>query len=174
MRRILTLLLLAALLISLAGCRSPLQDNQVEFYYRRVSDSFSFGAPDAVIAPETRSFTNSSGDLTYLLSIYLQGPQDPQLRAPFPVRTTLLSSQLEADVLTLTLDQTFARLEGMDLTIACACLSQTCFGITPANQICIRAEAPGDQNPISVTISRDQLLFEDTTELIPEETTEKP
>ena len=56
-------------------------------------------------------------------------------------------------------------LGGTDLTLACACLAQTCFGLSNAQAVSITAEGLGI---VSMTLTRDSLLLVDDTP-IPEQ-----
>ena len=77
--------------------------------------------------------------------------------------------QTEEATVTITLNAAFAQLENIDLTIACSCLAQTCFGLCDAREIVIRTDAEDDEAAVSVTIDRENYLLIDN---IPETTTE--
>ena len=51
-------------------------------------------------------------------------------------------------------------LGGTDLTLACACLAQTCFGLSQAESVSISAEGLGI---VSMTLTRSSLLLADDT-----------
>lgn len=124
------------LLLLCAGCglygKSP---DSVTFYYPRTE--ILYGAEDGVIAQEERDVSGYTEDLNALLNLYLQGPADENLAFPFPAGTRLLEVSGNGDLLTISLSEEFSNLEGLDLTIASACIGSTCFGLTDVQQICI-------------------------------------
>ena len=158
MKRFFALLLIPVLLAGLCACQITDNDviEPVEFFYQRTE--YGYGGTDGVIAAETREASGHAGDLTYLLALYLRGPLDPTLKAPFPSGCKLLGFYMEGKTISLTLDSTFASLQNMDLTLACACLAKTCFSLTDATQVQITALTPDDVPSLDVTISAESLL----------------
>lgn len=159
MKKTACLLLAAVLLLSLWGCSfSGSGKEPIEFYYLR--STFVYGAEDGVITSETRESSGHGGDLQYLLSLYLRGPLDEKLVSPFP-DCRIVEIRRDSKALRLTFDAAFAQLEDIDLTLACACLAKTCFGLSDAHQIKIDAEAPDGNSAFSITLNRDSLILED-------------
>jgi len=158
MKRISTLLLILLLLMGLCACE--LSDNDViepvEFYYQRTE--YVYGGTGGVIAPETREASGHAGDLSYLLALYLRGPLDSGLKAPFPTSCKLLGFHMDGKTIRLTLDSTFASLKNMDLTLACACVAKTCFSLTDATQVHITALTPDDTPSLDITVTAESLL----------------
>ena len=157
-------ILLLILSVLLCGCSFGASGKEsVEFYFLRTS--FVYGAEDGVVAAETRE---RSGDLNYLLSLYLRGPLDDELESPFPAGCKIVELRQDSKTLRITFDASFSQLEGLDRTLACACLAKTCFGLSDAQEIRIDADAP-EGSAASITIRRDSLLLEDNS--IPAEQT---
>lgn len=153
--------ILLILLLILPGCSSE-EENTVQFYYLR--KEVTFGSQDSVIAAETREIHEENPDLKYLLTLYLKGPLDETLEMPVGrnVRVTNLSQ--DGDSLTVSFSSELSYLDDIDLTIACACISQTCFALTDVQILRIEAPAVEYGTPILFTIHRDSfLLFDDTT-----------
>lgn len=150
-----------ALLFLLGGCASgKKEETTVSFYYRRLDTVY--GTADGVIASEERTLT---GDLNQLLTAYFLGPEDETLTLPFPEGTRLLKYSSKNSVLTLSLSEEFAQLEGMDLTIACACIASTCFALTDIYQVQVTTPGSDSASGISFTLTRDSLvLFDEITE----------
>lgn len=162
MKRVICLMLSLLLLGGLFGCAySESSDilKPVEFFYPRKSDSFIYGADDGVIASESREASGHTGDLHYLLSMYLRGPQDAHLRSPFPSGCRLESVRREGDTLYLVLSAELTALENLELTLACASLTKTCLALTDAQQVSISA-ASGSKT-VSITLDADSLLMSD-------------
>ena len=154
MKRFVSALLLIALLFSLSACGK--QEEVAEFYYPR--SEFIPASEYGVIAPETRTITGSRG-LNYNLRLYLDGPASDQYITPFPEGVYLLSTKVAKDQLIVFLSPEFAQLEDMDLTLACACLAQTCFKLTGASQVTIKSE--NSEKRISITLAKDSFTLLD-------------
>ena len=137
MKRIISLFLILCLLVPLAGCGRNASQFPVTFYYRRTETAY--GTADGIIAPELRDI-RSEGHLASVLSVYLDGPISKDLESPFPRDTESLYWSLQQNTLRITMNEAFADMGGVELTIACACLAKTIFGISEVEQIQIQAE----------------------------------
>ncbi len=151
MKRIVCLGLLLCLLMP--GCADPFKE-PVTFYYLR--KEFQFGVEDGVIASEAREASGHTDDLSYLIALYLMGPANEQLTSPLPNGTRILTSRVD-QIIYLDLSDHAQDLADSDFTLACACLSLTCFGITNAQEVIITCGSR------SITMDRDSLsLFDDS------------
>ena len=155
MKRFFSLLLVIAVTLSLAACASR---NAVTYYYVRNEDEYLFGEADGVMVGESREAAGHVDDLRYLLILYLHGPISENLKSPFPMGTKLVELTREGDSLTIQLTSIFTVLEGTDLSLACACLSRTCFDMTDVQTVTITAMG---RETVSVTMERDNLLLMD-------------
>ena len=139
MKRYTALLLILALFLCLTACAR--EDNTirepVSFYYRRAE--LTYGSSDSVILSESSDAAGHTDDLIWLLGEYLKGPQSENLLQTFPSGTTLVSLTVEEGTATIVLSVQFGRLTGMDLTVACACLTKTVLGLTDAETVVIQA-----------------------------------
>lgn len=171
-------IILSTLVLSLL-CACALLSNgpkePVSFYYTRPRDEYEsdrnnevIGKEDAVIVSEQREAEGHRDDLNYLLSQYLRGPQDINLMSPFPDRAALTNVVLRDDTLFVTLTEEFASLSGIDLTVACACLTRTCLSITEASQVTIAVENSLLDGAKSITMSESTLLLLDSAVAQPE------
>lgn len=166
MRRLTSLVLIAALALALPGC-SLVKDSvkdPIIFYYQRAD--FLYGETDSVIASETREASGHAGDLYYLLSLYLAGPLDEGLTCPFPRGTKLLSVQQEDNTLLLEISNTGDTLSASRFSLACACLTMTCLELSTAEEVTVTS---GER---SITMTRDSFLLSDGT-AVPETTMEE-
>ncbi|MBQ8238663.1 MAG: hypothetical protein IJZ39_11020 [Oscillospiraceae bacterium] len=155
MKRLISLLLLLALVVSLAACAD---ENAVTYYYVRDEEEYLYGAADGVMVGERRSAAGHVDDLRYLLILYFHGPVTDYLKSPFPSGTNLEELVQQEDSLDIRLSGIVSMMEGADLTLACACLARTCFGMTDVQSITIHAES---LNTVSITFTRDSLLLVD-------------
>lgn len=163
------------LLLSVCGCHYNEQGDirePVEFFYPRVSDSFLYGASDGVIAGEIREASGRVGDLNYLLTMYLRGPQSSGLRSPFPAGCKLSAISWEGSILWVSLSSEFAALENLELTLACASLAKTCFSISSAAAVRLMAES--ETQTVSMTVSPDDLWLADYSAFETLSATEEP
>lgn len=125
MRKLLSIVLILSLLIPFAGCADSGKD--ILFYYPR--KQVLYGQADGVISAEERDVPGREQDLQYLLLLYLEGPLSQELYTPFPKGTTIKQFEIQEKALRLVLSDDFEQLEGLDYTIACTCIAQTCFGL---------------------------------------------
>ena len=157
MKRLTCFFLIAVLLLTTAGCTRSAKDSEVPFYYPRTV--FDHGNPDGVIVPENRDVTGHSTDLRYLLALYLQGPSDPELRFAFPEGTILVEFSQENQVIDITLSSKAAMMDDIDVTIACACLAETCFAISDAQQVHIQSLVSAAGLFVDTVMNRDSILL---------------
>ncbi len=163
MRKLICLLLLVSMALPLWGCASqePPIEYPVTFYYRR--SSLTYGKADSVIAPETRDAGNHNGDYTALIAMYLQGPADSALHRTFPGDVTVISLEVTGTSAAVQLSDEFSALSGLDLSIACACLTKTVCTMTGAERVSIYAEnALLDGNKIISMTQNSLLLLDDS------------
>lgn len=142
-------------LLLLSGCgRSgkPLFD-PVYFYYPRVE--YEYGYSDGVITWEAMDGTGYMEDYQYLLGEFFSGPVDEGYYNPFPEGTELLNAWVEEDIFFLELSQEALALPEHQFNLGCACLSMTCFELTPVRAVSFRC---GEK---SLTIPRGEYLLMD-------------
>ena len=152
MKAFFSIVLILCLLAGFTACTEP---EAVTYYYLRQPESYLSAAPNGVMVGDSREAAGSVNDLQHLLILYLHGPSNDNFRSPFPPGTTLMGLDQTADGLTVHLSDAAATLKGTDLTLACACLAKTCFGLTDANSITMTA------GPVSLTMTQDSLLLVD-------------
>lgn len=157
MRKMICLLLAIALLLS--GCGGASLKTPGNFYYR-LSD-IAYNSADGVIAPEVRELDGLTEDPEALMEVYLKGPESRELESPFPRNTTLEEWSMEDTTMTLTLSREFSSLSGLDLTIACACITRTLLELTPATTVVIQTTDSRLDNNVHVTMSDDLMLLVD-------------
>ena len=168
-------LILALLMAVLSACHYRSGGDilePVEFFYPRKSTGFIYGSDNGVITSEVREGAGHISDLNYLITMYLYGPQDDDLRSPFPVGCTLKGIRSEGDTLYIRLNETFTTIEGTELTLACAALAKTCLSMTDFTNICI--DARSDEKTVSMTLDAESVLFADQTALEETVATENP
>lgn len=160
MKRSTVLSLLLALMLLFSACNQSDPSDTVAFYYARNPQSQTVPS-DTFCTVEHRRITTSNSNLRYLLSLYLQGPLDDGSVSPFPDGTQLVKLDIHNDHLFIQLSQEFAELTNIDLTLACACLSLTCFDLADANQVTIFTSATENYPAVECTMTREDLLLTD-------------
>ncbi len=174
MKKLLSLLLILATLLAIAGCQKPPQaedpDQPVRFYYCRTGE-LPFGSADSVITHEVRSGVGLLPDSQLLLSEYLKGPESEDLASPFPYGLQLLSLREKNGIIYVTLSDDFAALSGLDLTLACVCLAKTAGELQEAKYVIIKAKTLPLAGNKQILISLDNLLFLDDSATNPPTTT---
>ena len=137
MKKLLLVLLILSLAFSCAACAEG-SENQTVFYYLRTPETIAYGQPDALIAPASLDISQEL-PLGDALQLYLNGPVDETLRSPIPKGTYLLSIMERRDVLVLVLSEAFSELDGIQLTLAGACLAATCHSLTGQGRIQVKS-----------------------------------
>lgn len=166
MKRMITLFLILLLMLPLAGCQEETTtqpEHPITVYYKRTEPTH--GTADSVIAPTTIEGKGHEKDYSYLLTRYLKGAGDPQLSRTFPRGTTLVSFKLDALTAKIVLGDRFSSLSGMDLTIACVCLTRTVMELTGCQEVIISAENTKLNGQNFIILSGDSYLLTDTVGL---------
>ena len=167
MKSNLCLVLVFALLLALCGCGSATGKDQATFYYPPIE--FDFGSSNGIMVPELHDVTGHADDLWYLISLYLRGPTDPELKFPFPEGTILVELEQVESTLHVTLSSGSAKLESVDLLTGCGCLAQTCFAICDAQVVHIDSLVSAAGNSVDMTFTRDSILLTGN-EILPDTT----
>ena len=152
--------LLAAIMIVLliSGCSAAGNDGAFLFFYPRVE--YTQNTEDSVIAEEKRQNLNlsSTGDI---LNLYAKGPEDPQLRNPFPAGFKVLSVYIMDNTVYLTVSDSLSTLNSIDLVLACSSLGQTAIGITGAQTAQISCENAKLDGMNQFTVSAETIYYLD-------------
>lgn len=167
MKKKISVLLLISLCIPLWGCQPKTEPvkSPVTFYYCR--EEFDHGKEDSVILGEIRDQAGFEDNLTGLLDIYLQGPVSENLHSTFPYGTVVREYRVEDTTAVLTLSHQLSLAEGMDLTIACACLTKTVLELTGLDTVRIYTQTANLENNSYIQMDRNTLLLIDSTEIHP-------
>lgn len=147
-----------AVLICLLCCNGcSTNEDPVVFYYPEAE--ISYHSDTGILCPEARDSLSRDNSLSYLLSFYLEGPVDPGLRLPVPEGTQVLRLFPYDGGVLLVMSREFSQLEGVELSLACASISQTCFGLTDLQEITFAVRT---QKNVIRTVQRDSIVLTDT------------
>lgn len=157
MKRLLSILLILSLLLPVWGC-SASEKNTAAFYYRRVEFQYGSAAEDGVITSEDRAVSGHTEDISYVIALYLMGPQDDDLASPFPPETKLIDARFQGGELHIRLSDVTNVLSDSQYALGCGCLAMTCMEITDIGYVTISSGAR------SIRMGRDSLtLLDDET-----------
>jgi hypothetical protein len=163
MKRIFVFLLCVVLIFTMLGCNKQSKNTQTgnAFYYPLAS--IPFGKGSSAIAAEYRS-TEGPNVWMHILNDYFAGPHSEKYKNPFPAGLQAQMTAMEKNTLYVTVSKELAQLSGLELTIACSCLSMTCMELTGAENIVISAENSLLDGQKSITMNKDTLLLIDKAE----------
>ena len=156
MKRILSLFL-CFLFLPMIGCQeeeTPLQ-NPITVYYRRAE--ITSESSDSVIASLEIEGAGYEHDPTALLNFYLRGPIDPEFVNPFPFRTEVLEMKIENNAADLLMNPSMSKLSGIDLSVACACLTKTVMALHGVQSVTIRVRGGTLDGADAITMDSDVL-----------------
>lgn len=159
MKKNLCLLLSLALLLTLVGCGKESVRVPGEFYYRRTATVY--GTENGVIAPEVRELASIESDPEAILDLYLKGPVSIGLESPFPRDSRVENWQIQDRTLVLTMNEAFTAISGVELTIACVCITRTMLGILDVDQVRFLSEDTLLNGQKELTLSADLISLTD-------------
>lgn len=152
-RRIVCLILCLCLLLPGCGFTGTLNEETVRFYYLCGNYQENLCC---VLAEEARDVSGHTGDLPYLMALYLMGPTNDEHRMPLPSGTRI-RTQIDSGHIILELSGLPKTMTDAEFSLACACLTLTCLEIMDAEDVTIHSE---DR---SRTMDRSTLTLYDTT-----------
>ena len=161
MKRFLSVLLCLSMMLPLFGCAREEAEIQkpVTFYYRKAN--VSFNDAESVIAREQRESYGHEGDIPYLMGMYLKGPSSADFHKTFPADTFIVSIHYMDNLAKIVFSFHFAELSGIDLTVACACVTMTMMELTDVESVQISAAGALLDDYQSITMNKDSLLLLD-------------
>lgn len=161
MKKLLCFVLCFALALGMLGCtRTPsVPENAITVYYKRAN--VSYGAQDSVISTAYLDTAGHEDDLAYLLNMYFQSTPGDGFAVTFPAELFLVVLKVEGLTAKVVLSDHIATLSGMDLTVACVCLTQTVMALTGCQEVIISAITAKLDGRDFITLSRDSYLLLD-------------
>ena len=149
-------LLLSLLCACAAQHAQEMDENGYELYF--LSDPNSAGGGDAIRAQEKRLTLDGAMEtedcVRALLEALLAGPDEPSLSSPIPEGTALKSLKVSGRRAQIDLSAQYARLTGIDLSLADYCITLTLTQLPNVNAVSITADGRETQ----VLLSADTLL----------------
>lgn len=99
----------------------------------------------------------------WILTEYLQGPVSQELVAPFQRSVSVVSAERVGTQLQLCMSEELANLSGVDLTLACACITWTCLECSGVESVSIRAVGRQLDGKEEIVLNRTHFLMEDSS-----------
>ena len=161
MKRFIAFILIFSLALCCAACtrKNVSLKKPAAFYY--CNAEVPYDGKTGGITAETRESANFSDDMIALLNEYLKGPLAEGFLSPFPDNVRIASFNTSATTVTVVLSRGFSQLSGLDLIIACACLSRTVFDLMEQNRIQIAAYESQLDGQIYITFDRNSIFLVD-------------
>lgn len=162
MKRLISWMLILVFLFGLIGCGEQTQEPQgIAFYYCLAEPDYNAG--NAALTAEYRTGV-AQEELSQALELYLKGPLSSEFQSPFPQDLRLVVVYQDNSTVYLTFSGELATLTGLDLTIACSCLTLTTLAITGAEQVEIRTVAGLLDGQRAIRMNKNTLLLLDTVQ----------
>lgn len=161
MKKLLAMILTAAIILTLTACRQEPDEpfSTVTVYYK--ASQISYGSENGVIIPHKLDATGHEAETVYLLDAYFANPPAAAYAATFPSGTRMVSLNLDGLTAKIVLSDEFAKLTGVNLSISCACLTQTVIELTECHEVIISAENAQLDGKNFITLNRDSYLLLD-------------
>lgn len=165
MKRLICLLLVLILLLPLSGCTKQEHEFQVPVNFFYLSAAFVHEGKsrvfDCVIDFEEREALGHIEDLEYLFNEYFKGPESTELISPFPKDLTVAELRIVGDIMFLEVSDSLGQLTGMDLTIACTCITKTAVALANVKKVQISATDTLLDSSKTIFMDADALLLLD-------------
>ncbi|MBE6944556.1 MAG: hypothetical protein E7459_00520 [Ruminococcaceae bacterium] len=162
MNRIVVFLLMLSVFF-VGGCvRNPAESDMeapIRFYYK-VTDE-GYGTVGRAIDFELYDAEGHEDDFDRILDAYFLGPQQEGLVAPFPKATNLRVAWLDGETMHIDLSDSFGALSGIDLTLACSCITMTCLQFPGVETVTIRSLGKLLDGKDTITMRADSLILDD-------------
>lgn len=153
--------ILLSLALLITGCNQshPTSANSVRYYY--VNHEVEFGTESGIIVPTVREIEGRSDDYFYLVSQYLNGPTSYDCISPFPAGTALEELNWDQNRVQIVLSPQITTLSGLDLMVACACLTKTVAELTGINTVQMRSSGGLLNGEQTITLTSDSFMLWD-------------
>ncbi len=163
-RRIIGCLCAICMALLLWGCVDSKGDSDMKlpfrFYYRTTEEPGVLNQEP--MNYELREVYGHETDYRWVLDQYFQGPQSDNLAAPFQKTTKLIQVTLVDGQMKLVVSDDLGGLSGIDLTIACACITRTCLGFEGVESVSISAESVALAGKSAIVMHPGNMMLEDS------------
>lgn len=160
MKRLICFALAILFSMQLCSCKQEKEKIQkpVNFYYR--NSETSYGSERGVISPQVAESEGIDNQID-ILNKYLRGATDTSHVATFPASTKLLELTVIENTAYLKMNDALARLTGMELTVACACITLTVMDLTGVSNVNIRTSNEPLDGSESINMNLENVMLLD-------------
>lgn len=142
-------------LLLLASCGQRQDSDGLRLWFPADMDSPRHSAQ----AVTWETVPTAAAEVESLVSSLLRGPEEDGMINPFPAGTELLAWELNDGILILDFSEPFSSLSGIDLTLACCCLSLTLCQMEQVNQVLPRVDGKPVTDQKNPAISPEDVIF---------------
>lgn len=157
--KLISLVLVLVFLLSGCNTQDSYHASAVNFYY--IHNELEFGTESGVIQTTARTFETKSDDYTYLIEQYLNGPVTYDCVSPFPAGITLEELHWDQNRVQIILSPHITTLSGVELMVACACLTRTVTEMTGIHTVQIRSSSGLLNGEQALTLTADSFVYWD-------------
>lgn len=156
------LILTIMTMVLLFGCKNNAEDfeSPVHFYYK--CNPISFFTNESVIDVEIRETKDYNKNTLSILNAYMAGPISDQVISPFPTDARIEEIARKDSTFVLLLNSSFSELTGVDLSIACACITKTVASLTSCERVEIQIKDSASTSITTITMSADDIYTFDS------------
>lgn len=162
------------LLLLCAACTQPPASEPAEGAYTLYFVSTENRTDGAALASELFSLPQGTEEAEGLLRLLLGGPEDPELRSPFPAGTSLRGWSIQEGTAYVDLSEAYGGLSGVDLTLADGCVVLTLCQLEEVEAVYLTVEGRPRPFRDQVLVPADFLLDNALVEEEPQETESFP
>ena len=161
MKHRISIILIVSILLCLCSCANDTRPAKVPVNFYYLAKDVSYNGKSEILLPEEREGAGHEADIEGLLNQYLKGPVSDTLRSPFPAHVSVNRYATTANMVVLELSSEFAQLTGIDLTIACSCITRTLFDLTQLERVMISVTDAQLDGQASITFDLNDIYFVD-------------
>ena len=161
MKKLIAFFLVFVSLCFCSGCGETSTPPELSYSFYYCAETVSYQSPNGIITPESREITNPNLPLESVLKMYMQGPIMEGFRSPYPAGTVIEEIKIDASSVSILVSSHFARLSGIQLTVAGACLSSTVFSLCDAETVTISTQNEESVDALQLHFTRENMLLMD-------------
>ena len=163
MKQVLCLLCMIALCICLFGCNNASNEfkEPVDVFF--CASTVVYNSKNGVFAREVRDFSGWNENIHGFLNEYITSSTNGKCTSPFPVGAWILRYEQKDTTANLVLNVHFSKLAPNELTLACACISMTLFGLTDVETVNLKID--GSYSRTTLTMTRTNLCLTNATQI---------
>lgn len=154
--------LIALILLILSGCNTQQKTEYKNASFFYCIDTVEYDTQSSIFAAEERMVNIDPNNIIPVINLYLNGPLDDHFTSAFVPGVSVADLTIEGQTANIILSSTFARLSGIDLTVACSCLTLTLAELLGTERVVISADGLQLDGKESITMHVNDIIFWDS------------